>query len=349
MKCKQKLCSRNKSIQVSGNCQVCESVILEHIKTFQNKKKEVVKKVEVDLQLMVNTHSQIARGIKVDQEVVSNLLLGGVINILHQHDTIDEMDERIKSVEQIITTDKLRIELLENWTKKQAEELKELQDKVEISVLNDSLATKIDAVEKEIISVRNQISQEAAKDPENSKKELSLCCNHCDKTFSKAIQLELHMEEHSLVKNYSCDICAKEFHLKWRLEKHVQIHSENFSAQHCHYFNNRKDCPFRSAGCMFKHERSGHCLIKNCSRKLCQFEHSDTILEEEICDVDEEESNAEDEEYPELAANQCHLCRKHCESRDDNIEHVKNEHTEYYEGIVEMAASMKNNQPSLLD
>ena len=82
---------------------------------------------------MVNTHSQIARGIKVDQEVVSNLLLGGVINILHQHDTIDEMDERIKSVEQIITTDKLRIELLENWTKKQAEELKnlyDLQDKV---------------------------------------------------------------------------------------------------------------------------------------------------------------------------------------------------------------------------
>ena len=118
-------------------------------------------------------------------------------------------------------------------------------------MLNDSLATKIDAVEKEMISVRNQIRQEAAKDPENSKKELSLGCNHCDKTFSKAIQLELHMEEHSLVKKYSCDICAKEFHLKWRLEKHVQIHSENFSAQHCHYFNNRKDCPFRSVGCMF--------------------------------------------------------------------------------------------------
>ena len=81
----------------------------------------------------------------------------------------------------------------------------------------------------------------------------------------------------------------------------------------------------------------------------CQFEHSDNILEEEICDVEEEESNAEDEEYPELAANQCHLCRKDCESRDDNIEHVKNEHTEYYEGIVEISASMKNNQPSLLD
>ena len=94
---------------------------------------------------------------------------------------------------------------------------------------------------------------------------------------------------------------------------------------------------------MFKHERSGHCLIKNCSIKLCQFE------EEEICDVEEEESNAEDEEYPELAANQCHLCRKDCESRDDNIEHVKNEHTEYYEGIVEISASMKNNQPSLID
>ena len=71
MKCKQKLCSRNKNIEASGNCSVCENVLVESAKAFEDKKKKVSTKVEVDLDLMV-------------------------INILHQHDVIEELDDRIK-------------------------------------------------------------------------------------------------------------------------------------------------------------------------------------------------------------------------------------------------------------
>ena len=78
---------------------MCENVLFESIKKVESKKKEVSKNVEVDLDLMFTTHDKISRGIVVDPKVVSNLLLGGVINMLHQHDTIEELDERTKSVE----------------------------------------------------------------------------------------------------------------------------------------------------------------------------------------------------------------------------------------------------------
>ena len=71
MMCKQKLCSRNKKIEVSGNCSVCENALVESAKAFEDKKKKVSTKVEFDLDLMV-------------------------INILHEHDVIEELDDRIK-------------------------------------------------------------------------------------------------------------------------------------------------------------------------------------------------------------------------------------------------------------
>ena len=39
---------------------------------------------------------------------------------------------------------------------------------------------------------------------------------------------------------------------------------------------------------------------------------------------------------------QCHLCRKQCTSKDDNHEHVRSEHTEYYEGMMEIISRMNN-------
>ena len=99
MKCKQRLCNRNKNIGRSGHCSVCENVLVEQLKTLEGTKKQVPRKVEVDVELMVNTHNKISRGINVEQEVVSNLLLGGVINILQQHDALEEMEERIVSVD----------------------------------------------------------------------------------------------------------------------------------------------------------------------------------------------------------------------------------------------------------
>ena len=245
-------------------------------------------------------------------------------------------------------TDKLRIELLENWTQKQAEELKHLREQLEgkdsEKVALENLEVKVKAATTEIDSLKQQV-KEVNTDLDNQsgdKKAITLSCEHCDVKFNKAIDLETHMEEHGLVKKHSCDLCEKKFHLKWRLKKHEQNHTKDSRAGYCHYYNNQKECPFVNAGCMFKHVKSGLCQNKNCTRPLCQFEHRDVTLEEVILDVDEEEETEQDDEYFELCAFQCHLCRKHCSSQDDNIDHVRKEHVEYFEEMMEITASFKN-------
>ena len=114
----------------------------EIIKKFEKEKKEAPKRVDVDFELMVQTHDQLLRGIPVDTGVVSNLLLGGVINILNQHDTIEEMDRRIKAVESLNLTDKLRIEFFEDWTMKQSENIRNLDEKVLTSLSEKSNEVK---------------------------------------------------------------------------------------------------------------------------------------------------------------------------------------------------------------
>ena len=276
------------------------------MKTVGGTKEQVRKKVEIDVELMVNTHNKIARGINVDQEVVSNLLLGGVINILQQHDAIEEMNERITSVEQVTLTDKLRIELLETWVQKQAEELKDIGEKLagieSSNHLLEKFEGKVQAIEISIesLKVQNGEAKEGLNHDAGQKvKVISLDCEHCDVKFAKAIDLEKHMEEHGLERMHTCDVCGKTFHLNWRLDKHSQTHSQDSRLVHCHYFNNDKDCPFLHVGCMFKHEKAGLCLLKNCTRYLCQFEHRGITEEQDILDVDEEESE-EEEEYIKL-------------------------------------------------
>ena len=84
MQCKQKLCNRSKNLETSGNCCVCENVMKKVSKEFEKKNKQVSGKVEVDVNLMVKIHEELSRGIPVDKDVVSNLLLGGIINILNK-------------------------------------------------------------------------------------------------------------------------------------------------------------------------------------------------------------------------------------------------------------------------
>ena len=48
--------------------------------------------VEGNHDLMIETHEILIFGVKVDQQLVSDL------TILHKHDTIGEIDERIKAV-----------------------------------------------------------------------------------------------------------------------------------------------------------------------------------------------------------------------------------------------------------
>ena len=109
MKCKQKLCQRIKNLQQSGNCNVCEEAIAATIKSGESSQKKVVATVQTDLKMMISTHEKLLNGETIDRDVVNTLLLGGVINILGQHDKIDEMEKRMKSIEVENETNKCRI------------------------------------------------------------------------------------------------------------------------------------------------------------------------------------------------------------------------------------------------
>ena len=103
----------------------------------------------------------------------------------------------------------------------------------------------------------------------------------------KNCELELHIKnQHEKVKDYECDLCDKRFVLKWRMLKHQESHRDP-GKKKCHYFNNRKTCPFDEIGCMFAHETSEMCRFdKICNNKLCPFQH--TINKYEIQNNEEQ-------------------------------------------------------------
>ena len=349
MKCNQKLCQRTKNLNGVGICNVCEDVIAEYKKKHDKiEKKRVVEKVEVDLKQMINTHKKLSKGEQVDSQIVSNLLLGGVINIIAQHDTIEEFENKLKVVEHENITNQTRIESLENWVLKQNETILDLNDKLTTMdengvVLKESkevekLSNKLISLEIEMKSLQRtpqvaKINIDKAKAMTKYKK-----CKDCNKEFTRNSDLEKHLEEHKNIKEFKCDKCGKEFFLKWRLSKHEEIHHEN--SKFCHFFNNGKVCPYEDIGCMYKHALAGKCKFSVCENNLCQFEHEDpieTIAEEEFVN----ENNVDDAEEP-LNGNKCHLCMEQLNSKDDLYAHMESYHEDFYNGIMEAARSMQH-------
>lgn len=133
MKFSQKLCQRNKNINQNGNCSVCEEVIANsmkaHEKIDQNK---TIPKVALDMKQMVDVHKKLKNGINIDPRDVSVLLLGGVINIISQHDALENLEEKIKTLEHNEITNKTRIESLENWVVCQGDLIKTLDEKLTV-------------------------------------------------------------------------------------------------------------------------------------------------------------------------------------------------------------------------
>ena len=100
MKCSQKSCNR-KSINVSsGFCNVCEEVVKDTTNKVKNIAKEGMmgKKVEIDFKKMLEVHEKLSKGEMIDSTTVNGILLGGIMNILVQHNAIEELDKRVKSV-----------------------------------------------------------------------------------------------------------------------------------------------------------------------------------------------------------------------------------------------------------
>ena len=62
------------------------------------------------------------------------------------------------------------------------------------------------------------------------------------------------------------------------------MHTEEAnSLKFCHYFNNKKICPYSDIGCMFRHESAPNCNFRDkCSKNLCQFQYIEEVFKK--CD-----------------------------------------------------------------
>ena len=117
-------------MRVFAFCNVCAEVIKDSDKKHEKDDQKNFKMVKVSFKDMLAAHEKLARGEQVDQQVLSQLLLGGVINILAQHDEIINIEEKVKLLEQKQLTNQTRIESLENWASKQADQIVEVEQNV---------------------------------------------------------------------------------------------------------------------------------------------------------------------------------------------------------------------------
>ena len=303
MKCRQNLCQRNKNLKPNGNCNVCDDAIAKVVKPSNNDKKKL-ENITVDLKLMVDIHKKLCDGVPVDQQVVSGLLLSGIVNILNQHNVIEVLEEKLESLFIENKTNKIRTESIENWLLKHDENLREINAKL----------------------LTTSSNSENVSTPE-SEKVFKKKCDECDEVFFRNSDFEKHMEEkHKAKKTKKCSICGKMFLLEWRLKKHVDIHEKK--TRKCKFFLSKEVCPFDDIGCKFAHSDHEHDDIEN--------------IEDDDNDNEQADIESTDDDYS-VGENQCHLCRLQLASKDDLMTHVEFSHEDYFEGVLEYAAANRNN------
>ena len=311
MKCTQQLCQRTKNLCKNGNCSICDDV-LKHATEYHKQidKRKSVKTVQVDMKKMIDIHGKLSKGANIDTKDVNVLVLGGIINIISQHDALQDLEDRIKVAEHNDVTNRTRIESLDNWVGSQVEVIKELSEKLATMDQNGVIvkeSNQIKALRERIVDLeidkRTVSSVSTAKNSKTidinvkesgNRKQKSTKCEECGREFSRNCDLENHLEDHEKEKSYECDQCGKSFFLEWRLKKHENVHKGD--AKHCHYFNNGKPCPFFSIGCMFLHEKSGKCKFPVCKNSMCQFEHLEIDLGDSINDNEAQSINNQNED-----------------------------------------------------
>ena len=149
--------------------------------------------------------------------------------------------------------------------------MSEIRDK--IKVLDD----KIVSYENEIKAIEGRIKEYSSN---NNKKQTgnslgNKTCEYCDLTLESNYQLEVHMTAHEEATIFTCDSCEKSFYSKWRLKVHETGHQKQ-KKRCCHFYNNKKECPFEKMGCKFEHIPSNKCKFGlQCEIPKCQFQHQD--------------------------------------------------------------------------
>ena len=100
-------------------------------------------------------------------------------------------------------------------------------------------------------------------------------CKICNHKFEDSVSLEQHMMAlHSTEKQFKCNLCESAFVVEWRFRKHFKNHQKSY-VRKCHYYNNKKECPYSHLGCKFLHVKSSLCEYNgNCKIVKCQYQHS---------------------------------------------------------------------------
>ena len=150
-------------------------------------------------------------------------------------------------------------------------------------------------------------------------------CTFCGEKFQSGKDLGSHIRtEHGNEGSYKCDVCEKVFDQEWKQKAHIKNHKkyqcdycdktflyENFKQKHttavhehlklyCHYFNNKKVCPFDTQ-CIFLHEDSEECKFgRVCERVNCMHKHvnvgepeDNEVNEDALSENDIEDENAD--------------------------------------------------------
>ena len=265
---------------------------------------------------MVEINEKLSQGVKVDPDVVSNLLLNGIINIIDQNECLDELEQRIKLLEHSDITNKARIESLESWVLKQGDSINNLDEKLE----SMDKTGAVNKESKDIVELKMKMSQleQQVKLPSSKNTVLkaekervfkAVKCKECGDIFSKNFELEKHMVNiHKCEKNYSCEHCDKAFYLDWRLKKHVSVHDED--VKRCKFVMSGQECPYDDVGCMFSHEPE-----------------SEEIINDIIENIETDESDSDE---PLEEDNFCYYCNSNFGNQSDLVIHMSENHMDRF-------------------
>jgi hypothetical protein len=151
------------------------------------------------------------------------------------------------------------------------------------------------------------------------------------------------MEGHNKEKMFKCEKCNKVFFLEWGRNQHMKMHI--YDVKHCYFFNNKKECPFESIGCMFLHRSAQMCTYNLCENKLCQFQHDDLLETQSEQEVETDNYKNEIQPFSDVQTvheNKCHLCMNKLESWESLFIHVERFHEEYFSQAVGMMSNLNS-------
>ena len=112
---------------------------------------------------------------------------------------------------------------------------------------------------------------------------------------------------HGSKKTNKCEICGKAFYLKWRLNKHLNIHED--TPKPCKYVTTGRTCPFDDVG--------------------CKFEHNVADSENDVEDVQEDQSPMDDEGQITF----CSVCEIMFKTQGELINHMGINHLDLFPHI----------------